>query len=146
MEIAHSTQAQILVISVIESGMPDHVTAYRKMMKDIRLLLEDHHISCECQLLVNHSTISKEILSFSNWVDNGCILLMTRNESSLSGHRIGINARQIIAQSVVPVQCVNPISPKCKSKEDSKTAFETKPFSKFVQMGSSINNQAETKR
>ncbi len=140
-DIALSTHVSILVISVVESGMPSLIPAFRSRLKEIMVLLKDLEIPCDSQLLVKKTTVSKEILALSQWIDSGFILLMTRNESDHSGHYIGSTAKEIIAHSEVPVQCINPETYAGMSMEDTDNIIKTNPLADFISRGQLIRVQ-----
>lgn len=104
---ALSLGATVTVISVIEKGMLDLQSDYLKKLKDIRLLIKDLHIDCNTQLLIARDSVPEEILSFSRKLDSAMILLMTANEMKSKGTSIGSVAREIIARSELPIQCIN---------------------------------------
>lgn len=135
--------AAVTVIGVIENEMISLRPIYLKKLEEIRLLFRDINIDCNAHLLTTQNSVPQEILSFSRKLDSAMILMMTSNEMRANGASIGSVAREIIAKSEFPVQCINP---KCKPRI---LLDKSRNFNKYNSLflsslnGKLINNQQE---
>ena len=135
--------AAVTVISVIEKEMLSLRPVYLKRLKEIRKLLRDIKIDCNSHLLTTRNTVPEEILSFSRKLDSAMILLMTSNEIKANGSSIGSVAKGIIAESELPVQCINP---NCKSRnlsDKSGNFYKLDSWSWYSLKDHHIKNQQE---
>jgi nucleotide-binding universal stress UspA family protein len=105
---ARLLDAGIILISVIEKERASFEPVYRTRLKEIRQLLRAHNIKCSSHLLFAQSSVHEEILAFSNRIDSTVILLITRLENESISANLGSTALEVIANSKVPVQCINP--------------------------------------
>ncbi len=142
-DIAKKLDTPIIVISVIEKSRIRMTPLYRKRFKDIKLLLTDIGIPCDTTLLVNHSSVSNEIVSFSNRVDTGLLLLITKNETDHHRLTMSSTVREIISSSEAPVLSLNPISSSNITKEDSTQINESNPLAWFMLKSRLMNYQKE---
>ena len=107
-DTARLLDAGVVLIGVIEKERASIEPVYRAMLKEIRQILIAHNIKCNSHLLFAQNSIPEEILSFANRIDSAVILLLTRLENDSSSSNIGSIALEVIANSKVPVQCINP--------------------------------------
>lgn len=107
-DTARQLNAGVCVLSVLRRDMLSLEPECRSRLKGIRHLFGEEGINCTTRLLLAQSSVSKKILSFSNRIDSGMILMMTQQGNSKGSSKLGSIAREVIANAEVPVQCVSP--------------------------------------
>jgi nucleotide-binding universal stress UspA family protein len=107
-DTAQLLHAGVVLISVIEKERVSFEAAYRARLKEIRQLLRAHHIKCNSHLLFAQRSVPAEILAFSNRIDSALILMATKVGNESGSSHIDSTALKVIANSSVPVQCINP--------------------------------------
>ena len=107
-DTARFLDAGVFLISIIEIEMAGFEPEYRKRLKELRKILRAHNIKCNSHLLIAQDFIADEILAFSNRIQSALILLSCRMEDDRSSSNIESTALEVIANSRVPVQCINP--------------------------------------
>ena len=107
-DTARLLHAGVVLISVIEKEKASFEPVYRAMLKEIRQILSAFNIKCNSHLLVAQSSVPQEILAYSNRIDSAVILLITRMENDKSSSNIDSSALEVISNSRMPVQCINP--------------------------------------
>lgn len=107
-DTARLLNAGVCVLSVIHRDMLSLEPECRSRLKEIRHLLGAENISCTTRLLLAQSSVSEKILSFSNRIDSGLILMLTHQGNGSGSSKLGSITREVIANAQVPVQCVHP--------------------------------------
>ena len=107
-DTARPLNAGVCVLSVLHRDMLSLEPECRSRLKEIRHLLGEEGISCTTRLLLAQSSVSEKILSFSNRIDSGLILMMTQQGNGSGTSKLGSITREVIANAEVPVQCFNP--------------------------------------
>jgi len=95
--------AHVSVISIIEKEMSNQRPVYLKKLEEARCMFSERNIACSTHLLENQSTISREIVLFSDRMEHGIILLMTCYRKESSGTYPGSIAGEVLAKTEVPV-------------------------------------------
>jgi len=108
METALLLSAPVSVLSVIEREQSSLRPVYLKKLEEVRCLFSERNIACSTHLLENQSTISREIVSFSDRTEHGIILLMTCYHQKPAGSFRGSLAFKVVDRTEVPVLYVQP--------------------------------------
>jgi len=108
METALLLDAQVSVLSIIERGQASLRPVYLKKLEEARCIFSERNIACSTHLVENHSTISREIVSFSDRTEHGIILLMTCYHQKSAGSFRGSVAYKVLDRTGVPVLYVQP--------------------------------------
>jgi len=107
-EIALVLGANVTVITVIEKERSSLRPVYLKKLKEIACSLSEQNIVCDTHLLENQSTISSEILTISDRIEYGIIMLMTHHEKKSHRSYLGLVETEVLARTQVPVLFLNP--------------------------------------
>ena len=108
METALLFDAPVSAIFVIEKEQSGLRPVYLKKLEETRCEFQARNISCTTHLLENQSTISREIVSFSDRTEHGILLLATcdKDGSSVSFRRTIVS--QVLTLTEVPVLYIQP--------------------------------------
>lgn len=98
----------VSVISVIEKGQSSLRPVYLKKLEEARCILSERNIACSTNLLENQSTVSREIISFSDKTEEGIILLTKSCKTESTGLYPGSITAEILAKSEAPVLYIQP--------------------------------------
>jgi nucleotide-binding universal stress UspA family protein len=135
--------AAVTIITVIEKEKLSLRPVYVRRLKELRLLLRDINIDCNSHLLTAQESVAEEILSFSVKFDSAMLLLATNNSMQANDLSIGSVARELIAKSGIPVQCVNANYACRKLVDESGNFIKAGSLSWFSLQDHLINNQYE---
>jgi nucleotide-binding universal stress UspA family protein len=100
--------ASASVLAVIEKGRSGLRPVYLKKLKEIECVLSESNIECDTHLLENQSTISREIVSFSDRTEFGMILLIPYQKTESSGSYLGSITEEVLSKTEVPVLYIKP--------------------------------------
>lgn len=107
-EIALLFGALVSVLAVIEKERSSLRPVYLKKLNEIGRSFSEKEIVCHTHLLENQTTISSEILTFSDSFEHGIILLMTHQEKKSDRPYLGLIETEVLARTEVPVLFLNP--------------------------------------
>jgi len=107
-EIALVLGAFVSVIAVIEKERASFRPVYLKKLREIDQSLNEQNVHCDTHLIENQTTISSEILKFSDRIEAGIILLMTRQENKSDRPYMGLMEDEVLARTDEPVLFLNP--------------------------------------
>lgn len=118
-ETALLLEVSVSVVAVVKKEKSGLRPVYLKKLKDIKSLFISNTIVCNTNLLELNSSISREIISFSNRVEYGIILMMMRQEKNVESPDLGSVAADILLRTEVPVLFINPLNKHRYSKDSS---------------------------
>lgn len=107
-EMALLLGASVSVISVIDKERFGLRPVYLNKLKEIGYTFRAQNIVFDTHLLENKTTISREILKFSNSIENGIILLMTHHEKKPDRSYLGLTESEVFNGAKLPVLFLNP--------------------------------------
>ena len=102
--------ASVSVITVIEKEMSSQRPVHLKKLKELSCLFSEKDIECNTHLLENQSTISREIITFSNRTEFGILMLLTRQKKNAASPYLGSIATEVLANTEIPVLFIHPKS------------------------------------
>lgn len=142
-ETALKLRARVIALGLISKDLSELTPMLNRRLKDIEMLLDDINIPCEPHLLMTGAKLLDEVISFSETVDSGVILLLTKQEKDPHSLSIRSEEKEIIAKSNVPVLCFNPKSAGAWSAEKSSFINKTNPLAWFLLKGHVMNYNKE---
>lgn len=107
-ESAVLLDATVSVLSVIEKKKSGLRPVYVKKLQELECVFTERNIGCATHLLEKQSTVSREIVSFSNETESGIILLMPYQKEESSGSHLGPMTSEILSGTRVPVLYIVP--------------------------------------
>ena len=102
-ETALLLSASVSLIAVLERELPGLRPVYLKKLTESKRLFSDNNIECNTHLLENQTTVVREILTFSEGIESGIILLMHPQKKKASSPFLGSTASEVLARAQVPV-------------------------------------------
>jgi nucleotide-binding universal stress UspA family protein len=142
-ESALLLDASVSVIAVVEKEMSGRRPVYLKKLKESSRMFCEKGIACDTHLLENETTISREILSFSERVELGIILLMIHQKKNSGSQDLGSIVAEVLAKTELPVLFINPKN-KSRFSFDSSTLNNIQGYLSSVPTEDSLtNNQQE---
>lgn len=118
-ETALLLEVSVSIVAVVEKEKSGLRQMHLKKLEDIRSLFIPNAIVCKTQLLEVRTSIAREILTFSNQVEYGIVLLMTRQDKNAASQTLGSVAADILDHTEVPVIYIKPLNKKRFSREGS---------------------------
>ncbi len=109
-EIASALDAFVSVIAVTEKERSGLRPVYLKKLKEIAHSFGAKNVFCDTHLLESQSTISSEIISFSESIEDGIILLTTHHDKNAKRPYLGFMETEVLSRTEVPVLFLNPRS------------------------------------
>jgi nucleotide-binding universal stress UspA family protein len=100
--------AAVTVVSVIDKKKSGLKPVYVKKLQELESVFTERNIGCATHLLENHSTVSREIVSFSNRTEAGILLLMPYQDEESSGSQMGPITSEVLSGTKVPVLYIAP--------------------------------------
>ncbi len=100
--------APVSAISIIEKDQSGLRPVYLKKLEETRCILSERNIACSTHLLENKSTISREIVSFSERTEHGIIVMVACNTKESPGSFSGSIASEVLARTRDPVIYIRP--------------------------------------
>ena len=95
--------ATVSVVSVIDKKNSGLRPVYIKKLQELECDFTERNIGCATHLLENKSTVSREIVSFSNGTESGILLLMPYQNAESSGSNMGPVTSEVLSGTIAPV-------------------------------------------
>lgn len=108
--IALVLDAFVSVIAVTEKERSGLRPVYLKKLKEIARLFAEKNVLCDTHLLENQTTISSEIITYSEKIEDVIILLMARHDKKAERPYLGLMETEVLSRTGVPVLFLNPRS------------------------------------
>ena len=109
-DIALVLDALVSVIAVIDKERSGLRPVYLKKLKEIACSFAEKNVLCDTHLLENQTTISSEVITFSEQIEDVIILLMTHHDKKTERPYLGLMETEVLSRTDVPVLFLNPRS------------------------------------
>lgn len=131
-EFAFKFPVNIIVVSILPNGMKSLHKIFQDKLDHIINIFKNLKIPCEMQLIAEKTSITEDIISFMKNIDDGFMMMMTKELSAKEKEAIGTCAQELIVKSDIPVFCLNETIGTEKSNKDDDFTSKSYTSSRFV--------------
>ena len=102
-------RSTIWIVSVLTGGIKMRESRIYSKMQKVKKTIEANNIPCNTKLFKKSDTpVHETILNYSDQVNADIIMIMTHQETNITGYYIGAFAHHIINESDIPVMSIIP--------------------------------------